>query len=407
MKAQWREGNRVDLLENGEEFFPRVQQRIAEAKFRIYIETFILGEDCVGRELRDALCAAARRGVRVDVHADGFGSDPLSPEFVASLHEAGVRLHLFEPRRRIFGMRTNLFRRMHRKIALFDDRIAFIGGINFCADHLVERSADALQDFAAELEGPVVDDIRDFVERSASSPEVRLRRRWWRRRARIAGTTPTPASEPAGEARVKFVTRDNVRHRSDIEREYRVAIRVAQREVMIANAYFFPGYRLLRDMRHAARRGVKVTLVVQGKPDMPIVTIAARWLYQFLVPVGVRVLEFCQRPLHAKVAVVDGRWSTIGSSNLDPLSLFLNLEANVVIDDERFQAELRARLQHLIDESCTEVTAEQVPPRTAWRAATGWMLFHLLRHFPRWAGWLPAHRPRIEPGVPGQAHVGS
>jgi cardiolipin synthase len=395
MRDLWREGNRVELLENGEEFYPRVKALIEGAATSVYVETFILADDCVGQELRAVLIAAARRGLPVDVLADGFGSDGLSEEFVSGLTDAGVRLHLYEPRRRLFGWRTNVFRRMHRKITLIDGRIALLGGINYCKDHLVEQGPEALHDFAVEIEGPVVDDIRAFVQRSASSPEVSLPRRWWRwhRRRR----EKVPATAAVGSARIKFVTRDNHRHRSDIEREYRLAIRAARQEVMIANAYFFPGYRVLRDLRNAARRGVQVSLIVQGKPDMPIVSVVARWLFHYLVPAGVRVYEFCERPLHAKVAVADGRWSTVGSSNLDPLSLSLNLEANVFIDDPGFHDELRARLQGLIEKGCHLVTEDRVPRATPLRAVGNWLVFHFLRHFPRWVGWIPAHRPRIEP----------
>jgi cardiolipin synthase A/B len=400
MRDLWRPGNRVDLLENGEEFFPRVRQLIDAAITSVYIETFILGDDEVGRDLREVLIRAARRNVSVDVLADGFGSDGLSPEFVGGLAEAGARLHLFEPRRRLFGMRTNVFRRMHRKITLIDGRIALLGGINYCKDHLVERGPENLHDFAVEVEGPVVDDIRDFVERSASAPAVKLpRRRWWSFSRARSGAARAPSAS-AGTARIKFVTRDNHRHTSDIEHEYRLVIRAAREEVLIANAYFFPGYRLLRDLRNAARRGVRVALIVQGKPDMPIVGVGARSLFHFLVPAGVQVYEYCQRPLHDKVAVADGRWSTVGSSNLDPLSLSLNLEANVFIDDRDFHDELRGRLQRLIEQDCRRVTPEHVPPQTLWRSIGNWFVFHILRHFPRWAGWIPAHRPRIASVLP-------
>jgi cardiolipin synthase A/B len=399
MRDLWRPGNRVELLENGEEFFPRVRQLIDAAITSVYIETFILADDEVGRDLREMLIRAAQRRVSVDVLADGFGSDGLSPEFVGGLAEAGARLHLFEPRRRLLGMRTNVFRRMHRKITLIDGRIALLGGINYCKDHLVERGPETLHDFAVEIEGPVVDDIRDFVERSASAPAVRLPRRWWSfSRARQGAGRAIAAS--AGTARIKFVTRDNHRHTNDIEHEYRLVIRAAREEILIANAYFFPGYRLLRDLRNAARRGVRVALIVQGKPDMPIVGVGARSLFHFLVPAGVEVFEYCKRPLHDKVAVADGRWSTVGSSNLDPLSLSLNLEANVFIDDCAFHDELRGRLQRLIEHDCRLVTPEHVPRQTLWRSIGNWFVFHILRHFPRWAGWIPAHRPRIASVVP-------
>lgn len=384
MKPVWRDNNEVGLLENGEEFFPRVFEVIRQARRRIYIETFILLDDEVGRDLKAALCEAAARGVEIDVLADGFGSEPLGEAYRAELADAGIRLHMYEPRRRLFGMRTNPFRRLHRKIVLVDGVCAFVGGINFCCDQLLKSGPRALQDYAVELRGPIVGDIENFVVRSKTAADLPL---------------PTRAGAGGldrGQARVRFVTRDNHRHPTDIEREYRIAIRAAQHEILIANAYFFPGYRLLRDIRSAARRGVRVTIVVQGNPDMPIVTVVARWLYHYLVPAGVRISEFCERPMHAKVAVIDGRWATVGSSNLDPLSLSLNLEANVIIDDRDFSRLLGDRLRGLIEESCKPVTAERVPKRTWWRVASSVVVFHFLRHYPRWANWIPASRPRIE-----------
>lgn len=393
MSADWLPGNAVLLYENGEEFFPRVYDVIAQAQTRIYLETFILADDEVGEELRTALLAAAARGVEIDILADGFGSEPLGQAYRDSLAAAGVRLHIYAPRRRLFGVRVNLFRRLHRKILLVDSRIAFIGGINFCADQLISAGPRSLLDYAVELRGPVVAAIERFAIRSYSAAHPPQTRQEQRRLAAVA------MPDPDG-ARVRFVTRDNHRHPTAIEREYRVAIRLAQREILIANAYFFPGYRLLRDLRNAARRGVAVTVVVQGNPDLPIVTVVARWLYHYLVPAGVHVCEYRERPMHAKVAVIDGRWSTVGSSNLDPLSLSLNLEANVLIDDVRFGAALRQRLKRLIAQGCRRIDAARVPRRRPWHLLSSVLIFHFLRHFPGWAARIPAARPHIEP-APG------
>ena len=399
--ADWRDGNRVALLENGEAFFPRVFEAIAAARRSVYVETFIFNADSVGTQLRDVLCAAARRGVQVDVLADHFGSPDLQGDFLASLTEAGVRVSLFNPGPRVLGWRTNFFRRLHRKITLVDRTLAFVGGINFCREHLREFGPKALHDYSVELEGPVVADIARFIDISKSAGS-----RW--RLMRHATPPPALSAEqmaPRGEARIKFVTRDNHRRPTAIEHEYRLAIRTAREEVLIANAYFFPGYRLLRDLRNAARRGVRVAVIVQGNPDMPIVTVIARWLYHYLVPAGVAIHEFKERPLHAKVAVVDRRWVTVGSSNLDPLSLSLNLEANVLIDHAPFAEELRGRLETLMAERCRRITPDRVPRQTWWRMGTSWLVFHFLRHFPRWAGWLPAHKAHVQPALPPEQDV--
>lgn len=395
MTTPWRDGNRVRLWENGEEFFPRVLELVRAATRSICIETFILADDEVGNPLREALCEAAGRGVSVRVLADGFGSDTLSEQYLAACREAGIVLKYFHPRRRLLGWRTNLFRRMHRKTAVFDGRVAFQGGINFCRDHLRSSGEKSLQDYAVEVEGPVVADIQQYFDRQYDVGERPRWRGWWPRRRDAVRTTGIDG------ARVRFVWRDNEHNRNAIEREYRQAIRGARSEVVIANAYFFPGYGLLRDLRNAARRGVAVHLIVQGKPDMEIVTTLARSLYGYLVPAGVQVHEFGERPLHAKVAVVDRRWSTVGSSNLDPLSLALNLESNLLIDDTAFADELRRRLEGLMDRArCQLVCRADLPPRTWWATLKMRVVLFALRRFPAWAGWLPAHRAPLVAAAP-------
>jgi cardiolipin synthase len=387
MSIRWIDGNDFTLLENGEAYFPRVFEAIEAARAEVLVETFILFDDKVGQGLRTVLIAAARRGARVSLLIDGFGSEGLSDEFLGGLTAAGVVIRVFDPRAKVLGVRTNVFRRMHRKIVVVDGEIAFIGGINFSADHLADFGPLAKQDYAVEVHGPIVAEIHRFA-RQAVDPE--RRRRWWPRRA----PRPDPARD-AGSAQAMFVVRDNERHHTDIERHYRAAIRLAQRDVTIANAYFFPGYRLLRDIRNAARRGVRVRLILQGEPDMPIVKVAAGMLYDYLTAAGVRIHEYCERPLHGKVACVDGTWATVGSSNLDPLSLALNLEANVMIRDEAFASVLRDRLQWLVENHCRE--PEPAPPgsRKLRRLIWGVFVYHFLRRFPSWTGWLPAHKPRL------------
>ena len=400
MSGRWVDGNRFRLLENGEEFFPRAFEAIAAARNEVIVETFILFDDKVGRQLHAALLEAARNGAQVDLTIDGWGSAYLPDEFMSSLAEGGVRLHIFAPVRRIFSWRTNMFRRMHRKILVVDGQRAFVGGINYSADHLADFGPTAKQDYAVEIEGPIVDTIRGFAR---VAPRVgQPRRNWLRRRHEAAQAAAQTAALPkAGEAQAMFVTRDNRDHRTDIERHYRAAIRLARDRVLIANAYFFPGYLLLKEMRTAARRGVDVRLILQGEPDMAIVKTAASLLYNHLLRAGVKIYEYTERPLHGKVAVVDDEWSTVGSSNLDPLSLSLNLEANVMIRDREFNRQLGERLEHLIKESCRLVEETELPHSNAWLMVRSFFVFHFLRHFPSCAAWLPTHAPVVRSVDPG------
>jgi len=406
----WISGNRFRLLENGEEFFPAVFAAIESARREVLLETFILFEDKVGLALRDVLVGAAKRGVRVDITVDGFGSPELSSAFVETLSSAGVRLHVFDPPPKL-SRRLQPFRRLHCKIAVIDAERGFIGGLNFSADHLADFGPEAKQDYAVEAEGPIVAHLRHHALDIMASAESRRVGR--RRPATRPPLTDAPQPAAPDGALARLVVRDNRAHRTDIERQYRLALHRARHDVIIANAYFFPGYRLLRGLQKAAKRGVRVRLILQGQPDVPFATFAARMLYDRLLKAGVSIHEYCERPMHGKVAVVDDDWSTIGSSNLDPLSLSLNLEANLVIRDRDFNAALRAKLEPLLQARCRSIEHDHTTARGGWwRLGVGYLAFHVLRHFPRWASRLPEHRPRVMPidqtplPVPSPPHPG-
>ena len=387
----WQPGNQVELLENGEAYFPKVFEALRQARQEILLETFILFEDKVGHELHGILIEAAQRGVKVVVSLDGFGCGELSPGFLGELAQAGVTVQMFDPAPKTLGFRTNWFRRLHRKIVVVDATVGFIGEINFSADHLADFGPEAKQDYAVQVIGPAVADLHHFALAQSGRP-VRTRR-GWRRQQRPAWATEE------GDGLVRLIYRDNLQHRSDIEEAYLHALRHARQRVVIANAYFFPGYRLLRELRNAARRGVQVQLIMQGQPDVLLAKLAARMLYDYLLKEGVVIHEYCQRPLHGKVALVDEAWSTVGSSNLDPLSLSLNLEANVLIHDRGFNQQLFERLEDLSRNHCKTMPENRTPRGWLWRVTVGFVVFHVLRHFPAWTGWLPAHKPRLKPFV--------
>jgi cardiolipin synthase len=391
--GRWVGGNRIALLENGEEFFARVFDAIRQAQREVIIETFILFEDKVGLALHAAMRSAAQRGVKIDLMVDGFGSPDLSREFIAELSAVGVRVRVFDPGQPFLGTRLNVFRRMHRKIVVVDGELAFVGGINYSADHLLDFGPKAKQDYAVELHGPVVAQIHQFVLRAIALGDKGPR--WFRRRLKQA---PPVDREPVGDVEAVLITRDNRRHTSDIEREYLAAIRAARKRIVIANAYFFPGYRLIKELRRAARRGVDVRLILQGEPDMPIVKTAATMLYHHLLHAGVRIYEYCDRPLHAKVALMDDEWTTVGSSNLDPLSLSLNLEANVFARGRAFNQLLWERMDKLMRESCQQIgEADLESGWSGWRLVRSFFIFHFLRWYPSWLGWLPRQVPRLTP----------
>ncbi|KJK17001.1 cardiolipin synthase ClsB [Pseudomonas sp. NPDC087612] len=400
MNSQWRPDNQVQLLINGEDYFASAFAAIEQARAEILLETFIIFEDKVGKQLQQLLIAAARRGVKVEMLVDGYGTADLSLDYLRELSDAGVHLQAFDPSPKRLGMRTNLFRRLHRKILVVDGEVGFVGGINYCADHLADFGPMAKQDYAVQVRGPIVADLQRATltlleQQSALKPGTR---RWWQRRVPIAADSE--------QASMTLCIRDNQDHPNDIEQHYLRALNGARERITIANAYFFPGYRLLRAIRNAARRGVKVTLVLQGMPDMPWVRLCSRLLYNYLIRDGVRIFEYCERPLHGKVALVDRHWSTVGSSNLDPLSLALNLEANLVIRDQTFNSRLHEHLQELTAHRCKPVSLQRALRGYWWRAPLIFLTFHFIRRFPAVIGWLPAHVPRLKPLYDGEQPAG-
>ena len=387
MSGVWRDGNQLRLLINGEGYYPRAFECIRAAQVEVLLETFIIFEDKVGLELQQALIDAARRGVRVVVAVDGYGTADLGRDYVVALTAAGVKVQVFDPSPKRLGMRTNLFRRLHRKLLVIDGERAFIGGINYSADHLGDFGKMAKQDYAVEVRGPVVADLHAAMLHFLHP-------------ALNEASPATPSAQPLGCARVKLVERDNEYHTTAIEDEHLAAFEAAQRRLVVANAYFFPGYRVLRALRNAARRGVAVTLILQSQPDMRWAQAFSRLLYNYLLRDGVVIHEYCQRPLHGKVALVDDEWVTVGSSNLDPLSLALNLEANLIIRDRDFNQQLHEHLQQLSAQHCQRVELERVVRGYWWRAPLVFLCFHFIRRFPPIAGWLPGHRKNLEPLEP-------
>lgn len=340
-------GNQLRLLQSGAEFFPALIAAIDAARTEIHLETYIFNADPSTEAVRDGLIRAARRGVRVCLLIDGVGSRELPAAWLDALKAAGASVLVYRPLMGR-GWRSNprSLRRLHRKLAVIDARIALAGGMNLIDDFEPVRHDAPRLDFSIEVQGPLLANIHQSVHRL------------WRLVALTQlqpGERSAPPIQPSwptdGRMRAAFVVRDNFAHRRDIERAYLAALALAHDEIILANAYFLPGYRFRRLLKNAAARGVRVHLLVQGHTDHPFFQAAARALYRDLLAAGVAIHEYPASELHAKVAVVDRHWATVGSSNIDPFSLLLAREANIVVDDAAFAGDLRQRLHHAIGQS--------------------------------------------------------
>ncbi|MDM5176136.1 cardiolipin synthase ClsB [Massilia sp. DJPM01] len=333
--------NDIALLETGLAFFPALIAAIDGAQYDIYFETYIFADDATGRSVADALCRAGQRGVKVRVVTDWWGtgrtrSTALGIAFAA----ANVRFRAFNAWFKRGVTRT------HRKIVVVDRAVAFVGGINvnddwYCDYDPGKRLPAPRWDFAVQVRGPLVAAIHHEMQTQwARVGHLGLMKRIglfreMRKDQSQQGDKPMQAA---------FVVRDSLRNRHTIQRAYLHAIGHAKKSVLLVNPYFAPGHKFRKALAIAAERGVEVKLLI-GVGEIKLQDMVARSFYPKLLDSGVEVYEYRKTQLHAKVAVVDDDWSTVGSSNCDGLSLFLNQEANVVVKDHEFARTMREHIR--------------------------------------------------------------
>lgn len=416
-------GHQITLLQNGVEFFAALEAAVDQARRSVHLETYIFGDDASATRIAAALARAAHRGLQVRLLVDGYGTPQLRGEVATLLNSAAVFVRSYRPLRPAGFIQRQRLRRMHRKLVLIDSERAFVGGINILDDHIDPNHGvldQARLDFAVAVSGPLVARVALAMRRLWAEQAWRahdlpaeeaepLRGPHRRHRAYeeydeqpglLAGQRQQPSSftgqpeqpDPSEQQHEKRLTlappsesaaadsgrdtplhgivaalaiRDNFRHRRSIERAYVKAIRQARHEILIACAYFFPGERLRHALLRAASRGVRVRLLLQGRVEYRLAHYGTQALYDSLLASGIEIIEYQSSFLHAKVAVIDD-WATVGSSNIDPFSLLLAREANVLVKDANFAALLRARLQSAIDEGGAPVRLEHWKNQPWW-----------------------------------------
>ena len=401
-EAGWRRrpvlqaGHALDLLPGGDALFEAMVAAMDAAQATIHLETYIFEWEGSPLAVAQALVRAAQRGVTVRLVVDGIGTGAVSPLWQARFAAAGVQWRVYAPLGRLGLLVPSRWRRLHRKLCVVDGTVGFCGGINLQDDHL-DPHAGRLEfprfDFAVRCRGPLVADMVDTMMqlwwRQQALREARQREfraawqalqasgeplvqplrlprplGWWHALHR-AHPPSTPQTRPplVSDAPAMLVLRDNVWQRTAIERAYLKAVAEARHDIVLANAYFVPGGRLRRALVRAAQRGVRVRVLLQGQYEGFMQFHAARPVFKQLLDAGVDLREYTPSALHAKVAVVDGRWATVGSSNLDPLSLLLAREANVVTTDVRFAQDLRARLLQAFEHGARPLDADALRRR--------------------------------------------
>lgn len=370
-------GNQIKLLRSGAEYFPALVLAIQNATHAIYLQTYIYELDDIGISIGNALKQAALRGVIVNVLLDGFGCKDLPKAYVKELVATGVQVMFYRQKISPWTLKKNRLRRLHRKVVVIDGLVGFVGGINIIDDHNAPHKIPPRIDYAIRIEGALLPLITKNMYQL-------WRRISWMHLRRTSHLPAPPknkhhAFDTSNGIRAAFVVRDNVLHRRDIEDAYLDAINHAQSEIIIANAYFVPGRKFRKALVDAAKRGVKVKLLLQGKMEYFLMS-ATHAFYSAFLKNGIEIYEYRKSFMHSKVAVIDNYWATVGSSNIDPFSLLLAHEANVFIQDHAFATELRLDIESSM-KNVHQITPEAWVNRNIIQRCASWFAYGLVRFF--------------------------
>lgn len=372
IESHFTDNNHVELLRNGAEYFPALEYEITHAEHEIYLHTYIFEADTQGTRIADLLKQAARRGVITRVLVDGFGSQKLPKSFVESLEIAGIEFMFFRPHISPWTLQKSRLRRLHHKITVIDQCIAFLGGINIIDDFNIPHRIPPRIDYAVTIKGEMVSEIHRYVQRL-------WRHVAWRHLKFTnlkLNSVPTP--QESAKMTAAFVIRDNVLHRRDIEKAYLAAINDAKSEIIIANAYFIPGRHFRRALIDAANRGVNVTLLLQGRMEY-FLMLATHAFYSEFLQNGIIIYEYHKSFMHSKVAVMDDEWSTVGSSNIDPFSLLLAREANIIVKNKSFTQALKQSILQDIQDGASQIKTNTWQYSNILNRMISWLAYGLVR----------------------------
>jgi cardiolipin synthase A/B len=339
--------NHVELIRGGKDFFSLLMKLIDEAQSSIYFQIYIFDEDETGKTVAASLCAAAKRGVHVNLLVDGYASQNLSDSFVQSFKETGVQFRWFNSF--IKNNRNYLGRRLHHKVIVIDDQRAFVCGLNISNRYNDTAESKAWLDWAVYTEGETASVLSKICQRRAKvSPE----------------NSPTKIPTVNGSCAVKVNVNDWVNLQSAITRSYRQMMQQATTHVIIMSPYFLPGTTFRKLMRKAAKRGVTIQLILTGISDIPLAKYAERHLYHWMLKHSIQIFEYKRTVLHGKLATCDGEWTTVGSYNINNLSAYASIELNLEIKDKSFAIKTKERLEQIIEADCTPITLAEYQHET-------------------------------------------
>ncbi len=369
-RHDYKNGHHIELLQSGEPFFAGVEKIIDEAKHFIHFQTYIIDEDETGLRIINALIRASKRGVRTYLLLDAFGTKYLSDKLINSIEDAGILFRFFSPTFITKGFQLSL--RLHSKVVMVDGEVAIIGGMNIADRYRGSADKKGWLDFAVLIKGPECIHILSILKKLWNKTFISKDER-----AHEIISTPVFYQD---DITLKVTQNNWYRNKIEILRSYRSAFRNARKRMVIFASYFLPGRNERRLLRNASRRGVDITIVLSAESDTPMVDRATRFLYDFILRNKIKIFEYLPSNLHAKVATVDGKWSTVGSYNLNHVSDYGSIEINVEILDEKFTHHFEELLVTIIKNDCRQITTEDFNSKRTWLSRfSGWLSYQMIR----------------------------
>ncbi len=369
-RHDYKSGHSIELLRSGEQYFAACEKTIDEAKFYIHFQTYIVDDDETGRRIVNALCRAAKRGVRVYFLLDAYGGSSFSGDLNKIIEEAGILFRKFSTGFISKGFQLSL--RLHHKVLLTDGEVAIIGGMNIANRYHGKRDLKEWLDFAILMKGPECTHVLFILKRLWNKAFISRKER-----SREMVHNPSEYSE---DVKVKVLENNWYRNKIEILKSYRSAVKHAHDRMIIFASYFLPGRNERKLLRNASRRGVDIKIVLSAESDAPMFKRATNFLYDFILRNNIRIYEYLPSNMHAKVATVDGDWSTIGSYNLNHLSDYGSIEMNADILDTGFAEQFEELLLEIIEKDCRQVTFVEYIRRKTWLyQLTDWFSYQMIR----------------------------
>lgn len=357
--------NTAELIRGGRDYFDLLKRLIKNAAHLIHFQFYIFEPDQTGREIADELIAAAKRGVTVYVLLDAYGSQKLSKSDVEQLKAAGIYFRWFQP---VFkSTKFYLGRRLHHKVVVIDSYHSLVSGLNISDRYNDMPEADAWLDWAMHCEGEVSLQLEDICRK-----RMKLR----------LPANDSVSTINAGECEIGVLVNDWVGRRQEITQAYLTMLREARSHVMIMTSYFMPGRQFRRSLRAAAKRGVKIQMILTGDSDVPAAKYAERYMYDWLFRNNIEIWEYQNSVLHGKIAVADRKWATVGSYNVNNLSAYASIELNLEVMEDALVSDIEKRLQDILLKDCKQITPgvyeKQVNVFTRLLQATAYSMFRFM-----------------------------